>query len=171
MNTSNQKVTFKGDSVAIGGRELKIGDSLPAFKLTANDLSDLESTSFDGKALIVCSVPSVDTPVCDTEIRKFNEEAANLSDDVVVLVVSQDLPFAQKRWCGAAGIEKVQTASDYKYRAFGEDFGVVWQGPQLLARGVFVSDKEGKLVHVEYVEDIATEPNYEAALSAAKEVA
>lgn len=170
MNTSNQNISFKGEKTAVAGRELSVGDKLPSFKLTANDLSDLESSDFAGKKLIVCSVPSLDTPVCSTETKRFNEEISKLGDDFALLVVSMDLPFAQKRWCGAEGVDKVTTASDYKYRSFGEDFGVVWQGPQLLARAVFVADQSGEIKHVEYVSDIAQEPDYDAAVKAAKNI-
>ncbi|MCB0346047.1 MAG: thiol peroxidase [Bdellovibrionales bacterium] len=170
MNTSNQNIHFKGEKTTVAGRELSVGDKLPAFKLTANDLSDLDSSTFAGKKLIVCSVPSLDTPVCANETKRFNSEAASLGKDVAVLVVSMDLPFAQKRWCGAEGADQVTTASDYKYRSFGEDFGVVWQGPQLLARAVFVADPSGTLKHVEYVGDISQEPDYDAALAALKNI-
>lgn len=171
MNTSNQKICFKGAPIKVTGRELHIGDTLPQFKVTANDMSDLEQSHFAGKVLILCTVPSVDTPVCAVETRRFNQDATTLSNSIEVLTVSMDLPFAQARWCAAEGITRVRTASDYKYRSLGESFGVVWQDAGLLARAVFVVGKDGKIKHVEYVADITQEPDYTAALAAASRVA
>lgn len=170
MNTSNQNIHFKGEKVKVSGRQLSKGDKLPSFKLTANDLSDIDSSAFKGKTLIICSVPSLDTPVCSKETKRMNDELSKLGGGAAILIVSMDLPFAQKRWCGAEGADKVTTASDYKYRSFGEDFGVVWQGPQLLARAVFVVDPSGTIQHVEYVGDISSEPDYDAALNAARSI-
>jgi len=170
MNKSNQNITFKGSPLKVSGSELKEGAKLPAFKLTTPDMQDLESSAFQGKKLVVCSVPSLDTPVCATETKRFNEEAAKLSDDVEILIVSRDLPFAQSRWCGSEGIESVKTASDYKYRTFGSLFGVEAEEMALLARAVFVFDREGILRHVEYVGEIAAEPQYDQALKALKEL-
>lgn len=168
MAESNQNITFKGEKVAIGGREVKVGDAVPDFTLVANDLSDLNLGAFQNKVLIISSIPSIDTPVCQLQTKRFNEEVTKISSDVVVLTVSADLPFAQKRWCGAEGIQNVVTASDYKYRNFREAFGVVWEKPQLLARAVFVVGKTGKIAHVEYVDDITSEPNYDAVIAAVK---
>ena len=169
-NTSIQKIKFKGQPTPVTGRELKKGDKLPSFKLTANDLSDLTSDQYKGKTLILSVVPSIDTPTCQLQTKRFNKEAAALGKDVEILTVSMDLPFAQKRWCGTEGIDRVKTASDYKYRAFGEDFGVFWQGPALLARAVFVVDGQANIRHVEYVEEISAEPDYAAALDALKSI-
>lgn len=168
MAESNQNITFKGEKVAIGGSEVKVGDIVPDFTVVANDLSDLNINAFADKVVIISSVPSIDTAVCQVQTKRFNEEATNLSDDIVVLTISTDLPFAQKRWCGAEGVENVVTASDYKYRTFRENFGVIWEGPQLLARAVFVVAKDGKIAHVDYADDITSEPDYDKALEAAK---
>jgi thiol peroxidase len=168
MNKSNQNLTFKGKKLNVVGQPLSEGQSLPRFKLTANDMSDLETSAFDGKVLVVLSVPSVDTPVCANEVKRFNDEATKLSDQVQILAVSNDLPFAQARWCGASGISRVKTASDFKYRGFGENYGVYLPDLGLLARAVFVADKQGKVQHVEYVTEISTEPDYAAALSKIK---
>jgi len=119
--------------------------------------------------LVICSVGSLDTSVCDTEVRKFNEQATSLGDDVVVLVISMDLPFAQKRWCGAAGIKNVQTLSDHKQAQFGNAYGVLIKELRLLARAVFVVDKKGVIRYIEVVDELSNEPDYEAALKAAKE--
>lgn len=164
MNTSNKNITFKGQKVEVKGRELKFGDSLPTFKLTGNDLSDVTENNYKGKTLIISVVPSLDTPVCSIQTKRFNNEAANLSSNVVILTVSRDVPFAQKRWCGAEGVERVVTASDYKYRTFGDSFGVELPELALLIRAVFVIDSAGKVVHVEYVKEITDEPDYASAL-------
>lgn len=168
INTSNTNLTFKGKPLTVRGNVQRVGAPLPKFHLTANDMSDVTNESFAGKILIVSSVPSLDTPVCSIETKRFNDEAAKLSPDVAILTVSLDLPFAQKRWCGAEGVTNLVTASDYKYRSFGDAFGVYLEELGLLARAVFVADRNGKLMHVEYVPEIASEPNYEAALSAAR---
>jgi len=161
-------VTFKGSPVTLVGPELKVGDKAPSFKLVGNDLADVESASFEGKVLVLSVVLSLDTPVCNTEIRKFNEKAAGLSEDVRILAVSLDLPFAQARFCGAEGIERVMTASDYKYRTFGEAYGVFIREFGLLARAVFVIDRDGRVIHAQYVREATDEPDYDAVLDAVK---
>lgn len=168
MNTTNKNISFKGEALKISGKELKVGDTFPAFTLTNTDMGDLSSDSLKGKTVIFTTVPSLDTPTCAIETKRFNTEAAKLGDNVKILAVSMDLPFAQKRWCGAEGVENVIPLSDYKYRTIGEKFGVMIDSWGLLARGVFVADKNGKITHVEYVQSISDEPNYDAALSAAK---
>jgi thiol peroxidase len=114
-------------------------------------------------------VPSLDTSVCDTEVRKFNEHAASLGEDVAVLVISMDLPFAQQRWCGAAGIKNVQTLSDHRHAAFGSAYGVLIEQLRLLARAVFIVDQEGIVRYIEIVDEMTEEPDYQAALEAIKE--
>jgi len=161
-------VTFKDNPVTLVGPEIKAGDKAPAFKLVGNDLADVDNGSYEGKVLVVSVVPSLDTPVCATQTRTFNKEASALSGDVVILTASLDLPFAQKRFCGAEGIDRVVTASDYKYHSFGETFGVLIKELGLLARAVFVIDRGGKVVHAEYVAEVTHEPNYDAAMSAVK---
>ena len=168
MNTTNKNITLKGNKMTVVGRELHVGDALPKYKHTGVDMADVDNSRFAGKVLVVASVPSIDTPVCAIEAKRFNQEVAALGNDVAVLVVSVDLPMAQKRYCAAEGVDKLTTASDYKYRAFGEDFGVYMQENGLLARAVFVVDKAGKIQHVEYVPEIAQEPDYSAALTKAK---
>ena len=168
MNKSNQSVTFKGNPTPVAGQQISEGDKAPAFKLTGNDMSDIQLSDYDGKVLVLLTIPSVETPVCQTETRRFNELATGLSDDIQVLAVSLDLPFAQKRWCGAEGIESVKTASDYKYRNLQEDYGVYASDLGLLTRAVFVVGKDGSVKHVEYVGEIAEEPDYDAALDAAR---
>jgi len=131
-------------------------------------ISDLRCAAYHGKILVLSVVPSLDTPVCATQTRTFNQRATQLGQDVTVLTVSMDLPFAQKRFCGAEGIERVVTASDYKHRAFGAAFGVLIKELGLLARAVFVLDRQGQVVHAEYVPEVTHEPNYDAALAAVK---
>lgn len=171
MNTSNKNITFKGNPIKVFGRELAIGDTLPDFKLTAQDMSDLTKANFAGKVLIVSSVPSLDTPVCAVQTKKFNEEVDKLGPNVAVLTVSMDLPMAQKRFCGAENVSNVTTGSDFKYRSFGEDFGTYLPDLGLLARAVFIADRSGTIQHVEYVNEIAQEPDYEPALAKARELA
>lgn len=167
----SHRVTFKGNPVKLSGQPLKPGDKAPDFQAVANDLSTVGLPT--GKPVILVSVPSLDTAVCDMETRRFNQEAAQLPG-VEVLVISMDLPFAQQRWCGNAGIDKVRTASDFRGGHFGKAYGtLIAEGPMagLDARAVFVVDAQGTIRHVEYVADIASEPNYDAAMAAARQAA
>lgn len=158
---------FKGP-VTLVGPELKVGDTAPAFTAIANDLSTFESSSLAGKVRIINSVPSVDTGVCDAQIRRFNEEASKLGENVAILTVSMDLPFAQKRWCGAAGVEQVTTLSDYQNASFGQAYGTLIKEWRLCSRAVFVVDSNNQVVYAEYVPAAGEHPNYEAALEAAR---
>ncbi|GIM45757.1 putative thiol peroxidase [Collibacillus ludicampi] len=162
-------VTFKGNPVTLLGNEVKVGDQAPDFTVLANDLSQVTLDSSKGSVRLISVVPSLDTGVCDAQTRRFNEEAASLPG-VKVLTISVDLPFAQKRWCGAAGIENVQTLSDHRDLSFGINYGVAIKELRLLARAVFVIDKNDKVVYVEYVPEVTNHPNYEAAIEAAKSV-
>ena len=168
MTERTGAVTFKGKPMTLIGPEIKVGDQAPHFKVVGNDLADVECKSFHGKVRVLSVAPSVDTPVCAVQTRTFNKEAAGLSKDVVVLSVSLDLPFALKRFCGAEGIERVITTSDYKYREFGDAYGVVIRELGLLTRAVFVINQEGKIIHAEYVSEVTNEPDYAAALKAVK---
>src|SRR6266852_3157638 len=146
----------------------------PDFTAVDNALQPVKLSQAKGKVIVLSAVPSLDTPVCDTETRKFNQEAGKLGANVEVWTVSMDLPFAQKRWCGAAGVTAVKTLSDFRERSFAQNYGVlVKEGPLagLTARAVFVVGKDGKVKHAEYVKEITTEPNYDAALSAARQAA
>lgn len=164
------EVTFKNNPVTLLGNEVKVGDIAPDFTVLANDLSPVTLKDSEGKIRLFATVPSLDTGVCDAETRRFNEEAAKLGEDVVVYTVSVDLPFAQKRWCGAAGIDRVVTVSDHKDLSFGKAYGVVIEELRLLARAVFVVDREGIVRYVEYVPETTNHPNYEAAINAVKEL-
>ena len=163
-------VTMKGNPITLMGTELQVGDKAPDFVAIDNDLNPVSFDSFRGKVCIVSSVPSLDTPVCDMETRRFNDEAGRLGDDVEILTISMDLPFAQKRWCGAAGVDRVQTLSDHRDAAFGQAYGVLIKGLRLLARTVFVVDKEGTIRYMELVKEIASEPDYDSVLTAVKEL-
>jgi len=162
-------VTLKGNKVTLLGNEVKVGQKAPDVVLVANDLSTVSLSSLlKGKIGIIASVPSLDTSVCDTETRRFNQEAAGLGNDVTVLTVSMDLPFAQSRWCGAAGIKNLQTLSDHRDAAFGTSYGVLIKELRLLARAIFVVDKQGVIRYIQIVKEVATEPDYQAALASVK---
>lgn len=161
-------ITLKGSATDLAGPELKVGDAVPDFVLQNNGLEEVTLASFAGKNLIIATVPSLDTPVCHAETKKFNEQVDQLTN-TEVLVVSTDLPFGQKRWCGAEGVEKVTTLSAHRSTAFGESFGVLISGGPLdrcLARAIFAVDETGTLTHIEYVGEIAEHPDYDAVLAA-----
>ena len=158
-------VAFKGKPVTLVGQEVKVGQQAPSFTVLDHDLSLVTLEDSKGTVRIISVVPSVDTPVCDQQTRRFNEEAAKLKD-VTVLTISVDLPFAQKRWCGAAGIDQVQTLSDYRDLSFGKAYGVVIEELRLLTRAIFVIDKNNIVVHAEYVSEVTEHPDYEAAIQA-----
>jgi len=159
-------VTMRGNPVTLVGDEIKVGDAAPDFQLVGQDMSPVKLSDYSGKVVLISAVPSLDTPVCDTETRRWDKERAALGD-VEMLTVSMDLPMAQKRWCGAAEVGH-RTASSHRDEVFATDYGVLMKGPRLLTRAVFVIGKDGKVKYVEYVPEVTTEPNYEAALAAAK---
>jgi len=160
-------VTMRGNPLTLVGNELKIGGKAPEVELVDNDMALVNLASFSGKVRLITSVPSLDTPVCDMETRRFNTEASKLGPEVAILTVSADLPFAQKRWCGAAGVDKVTTLSDHREAAFGRAYGVLIKELRLLARAVWVVDKEGVIRYQELVKEMTEEPDYNAALAAA----
>jgi thiol peroxidase len=163
-------VTLKGNPVTLTGSEVKAGQTAPDFKLQKADLGDYTLANSSGKTRIIACVPSLDTPVCDLETKRFNEEAAKLPN-VEVVCVSMDLPFAQKRWCGASNVDKVVCVSDHRDGSFGKSYGTLISGGPLdrvLCRAVFVVGPDNKVKHVEYVKEIAEQPNFAAALAAAK---
>lgn len=159
-------VTMGGKPVTLLGPELKAGDVAPDFAVVGNDLKPVRLSDFRGRPVVLLAVPSLDTEICDIETRRFNAEAARLSDELVVLTVSMDLPFAQKRWCGANGIDRVITASDHRDAAFGVAYGVLIEELRLLARSVFVIDRSGIIRYVQLVRELSEEPDYESALKA-----
>jgi thiol peroxidase len=164
-------VTMKGDSLTLLGEEIKIGQDAPDFKVLDSDLHEKGLSDFKDKIKLIAAVPSLDTPVCDLQIKRFNDEAANTSKDVTILFISMDLPFAQKRFCQAYDIKKVKTFSDHRDSDFGQKYGALIKELRLLTRAIFVIDKDNKVRHVEYVKDIATQPDYESALKALKDIA
>lgn len=170
MEKRTNVVTFAGGPVTLVGSEVKVGDNAPAFKLLANDLSEKTLADYAGKIKIISVVPSLDTGVCDAQTRWFNQNATTLSNDVVVLTVSVDLPFAQKRWCGAAGIDAVETLSDHRDVNFGTNYGILIEELRLLSRGIFVIDKNDKIAYVEYVPEVTQAVNFDAAVAAVKEL-
>lgn len=163
-------VTFKGKSVHLEGELPVVGEQAPSFTLTANDLSECRLRDFLGNPLVLVCVPSVDTPVCDVEGRHFNEEASKLSDQVKIAVVSCDLPFAQARWCAAAGIKNLVTLSDYKEHDFGRHYGILIKELGLLARSIFVVNKSGILTYRQLVPEVSSQPDYPPVMAAIKEV-
>jgi len=168
MSERNDVIKMKGNPLTLIGNEVKVGDSAPDFEALNENLEPVKLSSFPGKKVVIVSVPSIDTPVCDIETRRFNQEAAALGDDVVILTVSMDLPFAQQRWCAAAGIDKVKMLSDHRDASFGNNFGVLIKELRLLARTVFIVDSGGKIAYIQYVEETTAEPNYEEVLEAIK---
>ena len=162
------QITFKQNPMTLIGNEVKVGDTAPNFTVLANDLSPVTLQDSKGKTRLISVVPSLDTGTCDAQTRKFNESAAELGDDVVILTVSNDLPFAQKRWCAAAGIDSVQTLSDHRDLSFGEAYGVAIEELRLLTRSIFVVDSNDKVTYVEYVPEATEHPNYEKAIEAVK---
>src|SRR5512136_3118005 len=161
-------VTFKGNAVTLLGPALKVGDKAPDFRVVDTALAPVTLADFKGKTKIISAVPSLDTPVCDMETRRFNQEAAGLPDNIVVLTVSMDLPFAQSRWCGAAGIDRVKTFSDYQERSFALAYGVLIKEMKLLSRSIFVVDGTDTIRYIQHVPEITAEPDYAAVLEAAK---
>ncbi|RDW21551.1 thiol peroxidase [Oceanobacillus chungangensis] len=160
-------ITFGGESVTLPATEVKVGDQAPDFKVLSNDLQEVSLANYDGKVKLIVTVPSLDTGVCSEETKRFNEEADKL-DNVQVLTVSMDLPFAQARWCAAEGVKNLDTLSDHRDASVGKAYGVLMGEHRLLARAIFVVDSSNKVTYVEYVPEVKTHPNYEAALEAVK---
>ncbi|MFA5516926.1 MAG: thiol peroxidase [Desulfuromonadales bacterium] len=163
-------VKFKGNPMTLLGEDILVGSQAPEFQVVTNDLKPVTLRDSAGKVRLITVVPSLDTGVCDTMTRTFNQKAAALPESVVAYTISLDLPFAQKRWCGNAGIEKVQTLSDYQDRAFGLAYGVLIKELKLLARAVFVIDQKGMVAYREIVPEVTDEPDYDAALAAVKKL-
>ena len=161
-------VTMRGNPLTLVGNEVIVGETAPDFVALDNNLTPVKLSAYRTKICIISSVPSLDTPVCDNETRKFNEEAMKLGEKVQIITISMDLPFAQKRWCGAAGVNKIQTLSDHKEAQFGTTYGVLIKELRLLARAVFLVDQKGILQYTQLVKEIANEPNYEEIWSVLK---
>jgi thiol peroxidase len=159
--------TFKGNPLTLIGPELKPGDKAPDFKLLDTSLKEVTLADTGNNVRIISVVPSLDTPVCDAQTKRFNDEAAKMSD-VDIITVSMDLPFAQKRWCGAFGVDKVKMLSDHKEGSFGSKYGTLIKELRIESRAIFVLDRDNTVKHVEYVKEVADFPNYDAALKAAQ---
>jgi len=163
-------ITIKGNPLTLVGNEVHIGAKAPDFTVLDNDLEPTDLSAYTGKVKVISVVPSLDTPVCDAQTRRFNVEAGNLGDDVVILTISMDLPFAQKRWCGAAGVDKVHTLSDYRDASFGMAYGMLIKELRLLARGVLVVDRDDVVRYAKLVKEVTNEPDYAEVLDAVKKV-
>ena len=162
-------VKFRGQEVTILGSDLKPGMVAPEFSVQTIEWSPFQGLAdTHGKVRVIAAVPSLDTEVCDRETRRFNQEAAALSKDIAILVISNDLPFAQKRWCGAAGIDQVTVLSDHMTTDFGVKYAVLIKEARILRRAVFVVDRAGKLTYVAYMSALGEEPNYVEVLDAAR---
>lgn len=164
-------IQFKDHDVSVAGVDLAPGMQAPEFKAIDQDwqeISMLEATK--GKLRIIAALPSLDTSVCDRETRRFNQEASNLSNDVVLIAISADLPFAQARWCGAAGVDRVMVVSDHKYMSFGEKYACLLVEPRILRRAVFIVDREDKIRYAAYMPELGVEPDYDEVLKAAKSI-
>lgn len=170
MKERHGLITMKGNPLTLIGNEVKVGEKAPEFTVLDNDLSSIQFSSYRGKICVLSSVPSLDTPVCDLETRRFNEEANRLGPDILILTISMDLPFAQKRWCAAAGVNKVQALSDHREASFGTSYGVLIKELRLLARAVFLVDRQGTIQYIQFVKELSKEPDYEALLSALKKL-
>ncbi|MHC5035852.1 MAG: thiol peroxidase [Planctomycetota bacterium] len=168
MKERAEVVTMGGNPVVLLGNEVRVGDWAPDFTVLDGELKPVSFSAFQGKVILLSSVASLDTSVCDVETRRFNEEASNLGEEVVVLTVSMDLPFAQKRWCGAAGVERVITLSDHRDASFGRAWGLLIKDVRLLARAVYVVDAKGVVRYGQIVKEVGEEPDYEAALDAVR---
>jgi thiol peroxidase len=169
--TQERTAKFKGNPITLVGPQLKPGDQAPDFTLNKNLLETVSLKDFAGKIKLISVVPSIDTGVCDAQTRRFNEEAANIGENVVVLTVSADLPFAQARWCAAAGVDRVVMLSDYKDNNFGKSYGVFIKEFALDMRSIFVLDASDKITYVEVLEEMTEHPNYDAAIAAVKALA
>ena len=164
-------VTLKGQKLTLKGQLVQVGQIAPDCELVGGDLKGVRLSGFQGKTLLILSVPSLDTDVCSTETRRFNKEIEKYKDTVQVVCVSMDLPFAQARWCGAEGVQNVTTLSDYKTHEFGEKFGVLIQEIGLLARAVFLLDPQMKVVYTHLVNEVTQEPNYAEVMEQVKRLA
>ena len=170
MQERENVITMKGNPLTLLGSAVQVGQAAPDFAVVGNDLSEVKLSDFKGSVIVVSSIPSLDTPVCDIQTRRFNKEAAKLGDNVAILTISMDLPFAQSRWCGAAGVEQVKTLSDYQQADFGTKYGLLIKGLRLLARAVLVIGPDGIVQYVQVVSEVTDEPDYEAAVAAVKEL-
>ena len=162
--------TLKGNPFTLIGPELKAGDKAPDFEVVDTGMQSVNLAKTAGKVRIFSVVPSLDTPVCDMQTKRFNDEAVKLKN-IEIYTISMDLPFAQKRWCGAFGVDHIKMVSDHKSGSFGEHYGTLIKELRIESRAIFVLDKDGVVRHAEYVKEVGDHPNYDAALSVAKSLA
>ncbi len=170
MNERTGIVEMKGKPLTLVGDEIKIGDIAPDFEALNSDMESVRLSSFKGKVVVITTVPSLDTQVCDLETKRFNNEAKKLGDDVVILTISMDLPFAQKRWCEEADVKNVHLLSDHRDGSFGKAYGVLIKELRLLARTIFIIDTDGKVQYIQYVKETASEPDYDEILEAIRKL-
>jgi thiol peroxidase len=168
MEERKGMATFQGNPLTLLGPELKVGDKAPDFLVIDNGLTPVKLADFKGKIKLLCTVPTLDASVCDIQTRRLNEEAAAFPDKVVVLTVSMDLPFAQGRWCGAAGVDRVKTLSDYQERSMAADYGVLISELKLMARAIFLVDETDTIRYIERVKELSDHIDYDATLGAVK---
>jgi len=160
----NRKITFKGNPLTLVGRNIKAGNSAPYFRVVANDLKEVSPGDFKGKVRLITSFPSIDTPVCDLQVKEFNKRAVGLSSDIVIMGISKDLPFAQARFCQANDIKNILTFSDYKFSSFGINYGLLIKELNLLARAIIILDKNDIIRYIQIVEELTRVPDYNDAL-------
>ena len=169
-NSVPESVTLHGNKLTLTGNKVAVGDKAPDFKVLANDLSPVTLKDYEGRTLVILSVPSLDTPVCDTETVRFNREAVSIGSSTSVIAVSMDLPFAQARWCAAKAVSNVATLSDHRDASFGKAWGVLIEELRLLARAVFIVDGKGVIRYIQVVGETANEPDYDDVLQALKSI-
>ena len=169
METNNTKITSKGNPLTLLGKEIKVNDKAVDFSVINNSFEEVKLSDFDGKVKILSLFPSIDTGVCSKQAHTFNNEASELSDDIVILAISNDLPFALNRFCSADGIKNILTLSDHKNLDFSAKYGFLIEELRLIARGVIVIDKDNIVRYVQYVPEITTEPDYDTAIKIAKD--
>lgn len=167
---SERTFVIKDKHFSLVGDELKVGDTAPDFTVVSQDFSARKFSDYQGKVCLIASLPSLDTSVCDRETKRFNDEAASLGEDIAILTISMDLPYAQRRWCGAVDNVKVNVFSDHREADFGKKFGVLVGDLRILSRAVFVVDKEGTVRYTELVREIGNEPDYEKVLNAVRQL-
>jgi len=170
MEIRNGAMTHRGNAVDIGGSILEVGERAPDFTVLSNDFEEVSLSDYAGKVRLLSVLPSLDTGTCDAQTRRFNEEAVNLNDDVVILTISADLPYAQKRWCGNAGVDRVVTLSCSKDMEFADAYGVHYLLRRLCQRSIFVIDKDGTITYTEYVPDMGQQVDFDKALAAVSEL-
>jgi len=170
MNERTGIIEMKGKPLTLVGNEIKVGDIAPDFEALNSDMESVKLSSFKGKVVVITTVPSLDTQVCDIETKRFNNEAKKLGDDVVILTISMDLPFAQKRWCAETGVKNVHLLSDHRDGSVGKAYGVLIKELRLLARTVFVIDADGKVQYIQYVKETSSEPDYDEVLREIKKL-